>query len=81
MATYEELSKFLDEYTTQQPPFGAEGAAQQLSPYEQMVRERYGTPENAQAQQDKPGLIGAFLRGAASNALGTIGGQAEAFAS
>ncbi|WP_295356931.1 LPD38 domain-containing protein [uncultured Succiniclasticum sp.] len=35
----------------------------------------------AGAQQDKPGLIGAFLRGAAAQGLGVVGNQAEAVAS
>ena len=69
MATYDELSKFLDEYDPQQPQQQQQPGAdfsvsqQQLSPYEQMVRDRYGTLEQMQGQQaqEQPGLLGGFL--------------------
>lgn len=91
MATYEELSKFLDDYDPQQPavqqPQGGGLLAnapqpQQLSPYEQMVRERYGVPGQMPAQNaEQPGYVDAFLNGAKANALGVLGGEAEAVAS
>lgn len=51
MATYEELVKYLDEYEQQQQQ------AQQETPYEKMMRERYGPPaqpQQAQRLQQRP---------------------------
>lgn len=93
MATYDELSKFLDEYESQpqQQQPGADfsmpqqgsgllaGSTQQpLSPYEQMVRERYGAPEQMQAQNaEQPTFLNSLFRGAAAQGIGTLGGQAD----
>ena len=72
MATYDELSKFLDDYDPQQQQLGVGGGAQQLSPYEQMVRERYGTPEQLQQANVQAGgglLDNGLTRGFAAGVI------------
>ena len=85
MASYEELSKFLDDYNPQQQQLGVNSfdgnTPQQLTPYEQMMRDTYGTPEMQAQQQEQPGLLGGFVKGAAAQGLGVLGNQAEAVAS
>lgn len=60
MATYDELSKYLDEYEAgpQQQQLGVNFNApeQEETPYQKMIRENYGAP--AQVQQEEPGLLG-----------------------
>ena len=60
MATYDELSKYLDEYeaSPQQQQLGVNFNApdQEETPYQKMIRENYGAP--AQVQQEEPGLLG-----------------------
>ena len=75
--------------------FAAPGSGMQITPGAQSLDDEWnryrasigmGNPAvqeqlAAGAQQDKPGLIGAFLRGAAAQGLGVVGNQAEAVAS
>ena len=72
MATYDELSKFLDDYNPQQEQLGVNfNAPDQDSPYQQMVRERYETPEQAQVQNtEQPGYLSGLLQGRCSARLG-----------
>ena len=66
MATYEELLKSLDDYNPQQQQLGVNSFGggmpqqQQLTPYEQMMRERFGTPET-QTPQESSGLLGSIF--------------------
>ena len=65
MASYEELSKFLDDYNPQQQQLGVNSfggnTPQQLTPYEQMMRDNYGAPEMQAQQQESPGLFGSIF--------------------
>ena len=81
MATYEELLKSLDDYNPQQQQLGVNSfdgnTPQQLTPYEQMMRDTYGTPEMQAQQQEnaeREGLFNNLINGFTSGAAGVLGG-------
>ena len=89
MATFDELNKYFDEYEAnpQQQQLGVNFNApeqggtppQEETPYQRMMRERYGAPEMQaqQAQQGDVGLLESIARNAASGFISPIAGQSD----